>query len=357
MQTLNSVQLLRALASIAVVIHHAAVLYALPKYGNAATFGGYLELGQYGVDLFFVISGFIIATAHWNDIGKPSEIGRYVNRRFTRIFPIYWLFLIGTIMLIVAGIAYRDVPLSASNLIQSFTLVRLSGETLPLTVAWTLFHELLFYAIFGVLILSRRVGFVLLLCWTALILANFTLAGPRNTSSFQVVTDLINLEFLAGIGVFLFLKRIQPTASLAYALAGAGVLAVVAVALVHDGLLQRTVYETRALYGISFGLLIAGLIMLERLGRITIAGSLVFLGNASFTLYLVHGPFISFTWQILNKLGLLTAVPGEIYVVGVSIAAIAVASLLYVLVEQPLLAMTRSALRSLSASRAHFRPT
>jgi peptidoglycan/LPS O-acetylase OafA/YrhL len=61
------------------------------------------QFGHAGVDLFFVISGFIITYVHYDDIGTPSRLGRYAARRFQRIYPLYWLATLVTLILGVVG--------------------------------------------------------------------------------------------------------------------------------------------------------------------------------------------------------------------------------------------------------------
>ena len=61
------------------------------------------QFGHAGVDLFFVISGFIILFVHYDDIGRPERVGRYLGRRLSRIMPAYWVALTFTIVLSLGG--------------------------------------------------------------------------------------------------------------------------------------------------------------------------------------------------------------------------------------------------------------
>jgi len=61
------------------------------------------QFGHAGVDLFFVISGFIILFVHYDDIGRPERLGRYVGRRLSRILPTYWVALVLIVVLSLGG--------------------------------------------------------------------------------------------------------------------------------------------------------------------------------------------------------------------------------------------------------------
>jgi len=176
--------------------------------------------GRWGVDFFFVLSGFIIAHVHWNDIGKPCRVGHFYWRRFIRIFPTYWLALAVFIFVRnwLGNPAYR-IPINSSDIIGNM----LMWPTIPnllLTMAWTLRHELLFYALFSLLIINKRIGLAAMGCWLALLLWNLitqspcetlTVAAercmaanaqlPPNDPAWQIATLNVNLYFFAGIGL------------------------------------------------------------------------------------------------------------------------------------------------------------
>src|ERR1700736_6010856 len=88
---LLGLQVLRGVAAVLVVLHHVAVTLALPKYMGLVIAGGlFAPLGRAGVDLFFVLSGFIIYYVHHVDVDVPARFRRYAILRLMRIYPTYW---------------------------------------------------------------------------------------------------------------------------------------------------------------------------------------------------------------------------------------------------------------------------
>jgi exopolysaccharide production protein ExoZ len=146
----------RGVAAALVVFHHAGDVLVEPRFFGVEGFGGHLRNFNVGVDFFFVLSGFIIAWVHWRDIGDPDRLGRYVVRRFARIYPPYWCILFPLIVL------YQIFPGTGAPSQHDIATALLSIPLLPdinppvLGVAWTLVHEVFFYALYGVVIAFGR---------------------------------------------------------------------------------------------------------------------------------------------------------------------------------------------------------
>src|SRR5262249_15248359 len=129
--------------------------------------------GYVGVDLFFVLSGFIITATCRADLGRADRLPRYLFRRFWRIFPAYWAALAAAVAFYACSsprtVFGRNWPAEWCD-----TLLLLPQQTgcrfLP--VAWTLSYELMFYLAFGVLfLLPRRAARPALVGWAALVAA------------------------------------------------------------------------------------------------------------------------------------------------------------------------------------------
>jgi exopolysaccharide production protein ExoZ len=200
---LSGVQAARAVAALTVVLYHATRGLSLPQYLGYVPFGNSFGFGHAGVDFFFVLSGFIIMHAHTADIGKPDRLYPYLWRRATGIYPIYWI-----VTLIQASRAFVSVD-SASRLAPSHivhSLLLLPEQTEPLVgVGWTLRSEILFYIVFALAILDRRLCKPLIVI--ALLLVTIGLiASPADPWAGLLISGF-NIQFLMGIAAAKFLAQ------------------------------------------------------------------------------------------------------------------------------------------------------
>ncbi len=292
---LTSIEAARGLAATAVVLYHVArhldKAYGLP--GLMSLF----QFGHAGVDLFFVISGFIILFVHFEDIGRPGHLSHYLSRRFTRILPIYWVALGVTVALSVTG--GHHLP-SLPAFAWSAFLLPSHAEPL-LGVAWTLQYEVVFYAAFCVLIVDRRAGLLLLLAWLAgIVLGQMGVGGFGAPPS---LAGLYNLEFFLGMLAALYLRhRGLPTPRLVLA---AGVVLFAAAAWAEDtGRLNGYADLGRLAYGVPAALIVLGAAAASRAGLIVVPAPLRVLGAASYSIYLFQFMFIGAAWKFWLGAGL-----------------------------------------------------
>ena len=282
-EQLNILQYGRALAALAVVVHHSVL--ATTAFGGLPPY--WIEVigsrGRMGVDFFFVLSGFIIMHAHMDDARGMRAATRYIVKRLRRIYIPYLPVSIGMMILYQAlpsvSAATRDWGVITS-------LFLFPTEHPPaLSVAWTLLHEMTFYCLFLASYFTRH--FALLICgWVGCIVAVWAAGWVPPTAFLQVLLAPINLEFVAGMGAVLTVRRVPPSWWPAFFFAGlCG-----AVVFFWSGLEGAA---TSVWFGLSLAPLVVGLVLIERLGAIPTIRYGLILGNASYAIYLVHNPLAS----------------------------------------------------------------
>lgn len=317
---LESLQIGRALAALAVVFHH----MALSVHDVIAEFPHPLQaifdFGWIGVDFFFVLSGFIIYHSTYKI--APNKIGAqsYALQRIIRVYVPYIPVSVAVILLYTFVGSNNTRPWGVFS---SLTLLP-TGQVPALSVAWTLQHEIVFYAIFAIGFFSQRL-FLTLGVWAAFILVAFLL-GQGREPPFSVGLSLINLEFIAGVAAAVAFRRgLWCRSAWPYALT--------AVAL----LIWWFGFQLDRSWSVLGGIAIAGLI-LPMVYRDAVEGRsfhrhALLAGSASYAVYLVHNPLLSITTRLAAKIPL----PENIWIaalIGV-IASIAVGFLYHLLYEIP----------------------
>lgn len=330
---LNGVEAARGIAATSVVLYH--VGRHLAKVRGGPLSAGLFQFGHAGVDLFFVISGFIILYVHYPDIGRPDMLGRYARRRFTRVMPTYWVALVLTILLAYAG--HRAVP-SMDDLFWSVTLLPSHRQPL-LGIAWTLRYEIFFYAMIAVLLWNRRAGLMLMAVWGAVIaaglcgLGNFrVLPGPFHSA--------YDVEFLLGMAVAWTLHRRAVAAPRRVLLAGV-VLFAIAASAEDLGVLNGYAAWARLAYGVPSALVVLGLAEAARRGALSVPGWLQRLGSASYSIYLFQFLFIGVAWKLLLATRVVTLLPKALVFLVLASCGVGGGIIMSRLVEQPLIRALR----------------
>lgn len=295
------------------------------RYGGVSAFESVTRFGNLGVDFFFVLSGFIILHAHAKDIGMPDRVAAYASRRFVRLYPVYWLYTIGFAVLLLLGVGSVPLPTTWEGWLGAVTLVRVSPESPPLDVAWTLFHEVMFYAVFAVLIANRRAGIALLTGWMALCLVMYQYPGVAQRTPFNVFTAAYNLNFALGMGAY-WLYRSARFSGLALT---AGVLmAAGGVALGYAGS-----EHVRIVFAVGCALMMGGLSAIEQARSLRVPSVLILLGDASYTVYLVHAPIQGVVLKVLQAAKVAALAGPHLTYVLALVVATATACAVYKIVE------------------------
>ena len=328
---IENVQALRAIAAIAVVFTHAAAIWPALGYQDKGLFA----YGRYGVDLFFVISGYIMALIASRRQSNPA--GFLVNR-IVRIVPLYWLVTCAVFVLSIAAPSMLgNTSPSVLDLIRSLLFIPFSkdgGEVLQpvLFLGWTLNYEMFFYAIFAAcLAMKDRVLPATLVILTALVAIGAVLSDPHPLVRFYTAPLLV--EFAAGILIFRFQSMLEPRLGPTILLAGVVLLA----------LSIGTEFEAdRAIAaGIPATLIVLGSILCERGG--TRLAAFRPLGDASYSIYLTH-PFVTKGVEVvylrLTPESYQLTFAAFAFIVA-TLAAVGFGLVVYLLVERPLVRMAR----------------
>jgi exopolysaccharide production protein ExoZ len=279
---INTLQYGRALAALAVVLLHSTQQVAYAIHKPPAFVEAIASKGNLGVDFFFVLSGFIIMHAHANDPRGGVAALSYAKKRLKRIYIPY--LPVSLAMMFV----YATLPEFSTKQIDwgvwtSVTLLP-DNRSPALAVAWTLRHEMLFYALFLLSYFTPRFA-GLLAAWVLAIFAAMAMAWKADAPALRILLAPINLEFVAGmIAACAYAKlstRWWP------ALLGIGVagIAIAFAALGHDA--------GRLWIGLSMAPIVLATALLEKQKELPPVAWALLLGNASYAIYLVHYPISS----------------------------------------------------------------
>ena len=352
------VQALRFAAATAVVVTHAVDLAGTRLELETALTqgilaGGTLEnFGAVGVDVFFVISGFIIATTTRGQAGV-SAAGAFLWRRFRRVAPIYWLLSLP----ILVGMA-RGGTLSPEVAAATFLFWPFSGleMTFPaLGPGWTLCFEMLFYAGFGLAMMGgRKVGWGLVGAYAAMLAVGLVVAAPV----LRFWGAPIILEFLLGVGIA-WVWRSAPRRlgvwAVGLAMLGFGLGLVFGYGGVDDVRALNDPWNglrRAAVWGLPSALLVFGVVRMERTDRAPgrLSRAAAFMGDASYSIYLVHVLVIRALGRLFES-GMV-ALPGDAVVGLTVVASLAAGAVVHVWIERPML----KPMRPSTGGRGHERP-
>lgn len=335
------VQALRGIAAFIVVLFHFSGSTYSDAALNTTVLGRLAGLGAAGVDLFFCISGYVMLSAATR--GNLTEVKplKFLTLRLIRIMPMYWLattLLVGLYLLNYAGRigltgTLATPRMAISYLVSSYALLPVANPLMPgrfepfLGPGWTLSFEMYFYAVLALVARRGAPPAVILFRTVAAFLViglGAYFASPDSAMG-QFFANPVLAEFAFGAMVFLLLRRSRRFGAMAV-LAGGTLLLVGAVAPIDDTL--RFLY-----WGVPAALVLYGVIALD--GRVRIPTILLWVGDASFSLYLLH-TIVTYLFGGLLKRGLFQggAAP-TIAMVGTIIATVLCAIAFYRLVEVP----------------------
>lgn len=341
------VQYLRGLCALLVVISHENGFLAFPEYFGRSVFPSLHEAAVFSVAAFFAISGFIIVATSLDEQGFPLIDRRaFMRKRVVRIVPFLWL----------CTALYTGLRLAGTGSIDTGSLARTlviwpTGELRP-NVAWSLRHEMAFYAMFALTMLGTRKAGILLLGWLLAPVAVglwMTLGGqfPSDLepwSASAALANLVgggangaNLQFMSGMVLGMFYLRGRLAQNLPAWLLPAAFAVACAIVLawpLEPGLARHAVWTALA----------AGLVYIAcRTGPAPgIAGrcGLLF-GNASFSIYLVHNLVMLVLLELSLRAGLAPASAPTLgaYLAACVIVSVGICCAVHHRAERPVIAL------------------
>lgn len=340
-------QWLRAIAAMLVMLFHTSQGV---QFRTGALTSRWTNFGACGVDIFFVISGFIMTVT---SAGRTFQLGDFVIKRVLRIMPIYWLFtLLKAIALLLIPSLVLFSVFSVPNVITSLLLVPYDtpgrGMVPLIIVAWSLEFEIMFYLVFGVCRALLPERWVVAITLIFLTMTATYLAGPASYVINFYARPVV-FEFLFGILLGrLFLNDRLPRKRVCLAL-----IAIASAALL---ILPQGGETTRfLLWGVPSAALVCGMVALEKHYRLWQWPVMTFIGDSSYSLYLTHTlavPFIMLPLRYLHP-GL---VGSYIYLMPMLPLQVLIGCIAFQFVERPVTLMLQRRYKAWKAfGEAHMR--
>jgi exopolysaccharide production protein ExoZ len=317
---LISIQYLRAFAALAVLLFHAC------QWADVD-----FDIGAGGVDIFFVISGFLM----WRITRDPAVTPTaFLRSRITRVVPLYWIATLALALLALAAPGLiRQLKPTAPHLVLSLLFVpHLDPDGVPfpfLPTGWTLNYEAILYLIFSAALTAPRARQLVLVLGA---LSVITLTGLFVRPLFPLFANPMMLEFAAGVTLARFAEHGRwPSAGMGWSLVGLGlvVFAMLRVLGIHSDI-GRWV-----LWGAPAVLIVAGALAVEASGGLPHSAMLRRLGDASYSIYLCHWPIVAVAAKLTG------GHQPWLFVPAATLAALLAGLAVHVWVEAPLIRLLR----------------
>ena len=350
-------QALRGIAALMVVFLHDRE--ALKVAGLDGAFDAMLPLGM-GVDLFFLISGYIMVLTTRSFDGSPGYAWRFLVKRFVRIWPIYAIVTVAYMAVGQHGMSGSGDSGVLIHALEGLVFIPHDPIHFPLYfqmsvgVAWTLCFEFGFYVVFAAAMLFGRYRYLALTAWfaTTLIVVpavqgtlDFSVSSPRVVYGLRYTALALNpivwdfvLGMLAG-WVYVSSLRVHRRALIC----GVTAASLLTIVLGWDTLGLVNLHGPRG-WGLLVAIAFLGIVLSALARPFQVPAWMVWLGDVSYSLYLIHVlAFIGVT-QVVARYGPSGPAAGFARFVLQPALAILMAVALYRYIEAPLSTWLRSVL-------------
>lgn len=335
---LNSLQVVRAFAACLVGMCHIWNDGILP--------GTVVELGGFGVDLFFVLSGFIMALTVKMDTGKNTSNAKYfLKKRIVRIFPIYLICAIPLILFVSKAEGVKNVFFYVGNILLLPSFTNDPTYRLALSPGWSLVYEMLFYYVFAFFLLfvnnKKKLLYSVIIFLVSLVVTVrlFGVHGPQLAwvnFSF-IIGDTMLLDFVLGIVSYFIYQKFKNKVnfSITQSLFMLVVLCFITMVLIY---LKYPRFISNGI--ISFLIIVIFLFTNNSTMESNWVKRIVFIGDASYSIYLIHFYFAFFKLKIIAYAGRFIH-DRDILVNTVDIvlliSAIVAGCFFYIIIEKPII--------------------
>jgi peptidoglycan/LPS O-acetylase OafA/YrhL len=310
-----------------------------------------IYFGYGGVQIFFVISGFIMVFISQGEFGRSMAWRDFLVRRFVRIYPIYWVVLLATAILFMSWFHVTQcndpVALSAAALLAV-------PKNCFVAQAWTLHYEVVFYLVFaGLIVLRSKMAIVV---GTAIATAGILYRW--NTVSqylphFEYIDDVerylsVFLFFWPGCVVALLIGA--GCRRFAWPAITLGTLVIAASGIANQlGMMDTEDFIDRLIEFSSVGsLLVYGAVSLDMRGRFKMPRAILLIGDASYVIYLTHLTVFPIFWKIFaSHLHHHYSLHSHFeWLASMAVGSTVIGIAVHLLVEKPLLRFGHSMVRS-----------
>ena len=328
----NEIQWLRAIAAIEVVVTHSDLIAKHVSGNLLSATSWHPPIAGIGVELFFIVSGYVICMRASTYAGGWA----FLLSRIARLFPMYWIFTSLVVLAVIANPAWRlaGFEFTLEKFVQSYLIFPQSSYPL-LTVGWTLEHEMIFYALVAMLIavsgglqLQVKLSFTFILAGLALIGSAFGTGPSARFWDFHITSPYM---FLFAFGWLMRCLDESDGRKNAWAIGAFIAIAVIALVLAdpRDGILIWRLFVVAIvflLFSASRSFFAVDNVLNRWASRI---------GDASYSLYLLHWFVLSILGKIFGVLNLPPASEWPMRLLGVALC-IVLSVVVFQYVEQPI---------------------
>ena len=309
---IESIQVLRFFAAFSVMMVH------LPIF----------EFGIWGVDIFFVISGFIMMYVTENNEKF------FLLKRIFRIVPLYWILTLGVFVLaIFIPEVLNNTTANTAHLIKSLFFIPFdkngTGHFPILFLGWTLNFEVIFYFLFSLSLVFFKENRMIACSIFIIIFLVFNKVFSEKNFIFETYANDIFIEFIFGMVLFMIWKRYKNKISTNLT----NHFMCLTILLVSIFILNYYNFSRSISYGLPS--LILAIYFLFFLNHLKFPKILVSLGDASYCIYLLHPYIIQFFYKILeiNEYDIIIEL---VFTLIISIIVFIISLLIYKFIEFPI---------------------